>query len=288
MEIGMLLKETREEKGYTLDDIHEKTKIQKRYLEAIEQEDFDVLPGKFYARAFIREYAEVLELDPDTVLSNFKEEESAPEEIVNYTRLDRAEKIMGNNGSSILSFIPTAIVVLLIVAIIGVAFMYYQKSLSDSEGDTVKGNETDEVVRHKDDNKDSEPIEEEKDTEEETKTAKKEDTKSEPKVKVVETGTGNSPESTLEVTGLDKKVKVEVKTTEDTYLEVKDGNDKVYFADMFTSDSTENEFDLSNQERIYFNVGNASGVSIKVNGQELEFPVDPARSVHQKIWVNIK
>ncbi len=285
MEIGTLLKETREEKGYTLDDIQIKTKIQKKYLEAIEQEDFDVLPGKFYARAFIREYAEVLELDPDVVLSNYKEEDPIPEEVMNYTRINRTENIMENKGSSILSFIPTAIVALLVVAIIGVAFMYYQKSLSDSEGDTVKSNETDEVVRHSDDGgKEPEPVEDEKDTKEE----KEKETEKKPEIKLIEKGTGNSPESTLEVKGLDKKVKVEVKTTEDTYLEVKDDNDKTYFADMFTSESTDNEFDLSNQERIYFNVGNASGVSIKINGQELEFPVDPKKSVHQKIWVNIK
>lgn len=291
MEIGILLKETREEKGFTLDDIQEKTKIQKRYLEAIEQEDFDVLPGKFYARAFIREYAEALELDPEIVLSNFKEEESTPKETVNYTRLDRTDKLKENKSSSILSFIPTVIVVLLVVAIIGVAFMYYQKSLSDSEGDTVKSSETDEVVRHSgDDEEEPEPIEEEKESDKEEEKEEKEEPKNDPEVKVTEEGTGSSPESTLEISGLDKDedINVEITTTNDTYLEVKDGNDKTYYADMFTSESSENEFDLSNQERIYFNVGNATGVSIKINDIELEFPVDPAKSVHQKLWVNIK
>src|SRR5690625_6004319 len=88
MEIGELLKEAREEKGYTLDNIQEKTKIQKRYLVAIEQGDFNALPGKFYARAFIREYAEAVELDPEVVLADFKEEKEIPEEDRKSTRLN--------------------------------------------------------------------------------------------------------------------------------------------------------------------------------------------------------
>ena len=60
MEIGENLREAREAKEISLDDIQEMTKIQKRYLVAIEAEDFHVLPGRFYARAFIKEYAQAV------------------------------------------------------------------------------------------------------------------------------------------------------------------------------------------------------------------------------------
>src|SRR5699024_4939686 len=98
MEIGGLLKEAREEKGYTLDNIQEKTKIQKRYLVAIEQGDCNALPGKFDARAFIREQAEAVEIDPEVDLAEFKEEKEIPEEEpVKYTRIDRTDKIKETN-----------------------------------------------------------------------------------------------------------------------------------------------------------------------------------------------
>ena len=41
LEIGKILRKAREEKGYTLDDLQQMTKIQKRYLIAIEDENFD-------------------------------------------------------------------------------------------------------------------------------------------------------------------------------------------------------------------------------------------------------
>lgn len=294
MEIGVLLKEAREEKGFTLDNIQEKTKIQKRYLVAIEQDDFSALPGKFYARAFIKEYAEAVDLDPEVVLANFKEEKDIPEEEpVKYTRLDRSEKMNESKKSSILSFLPTLIVIFLIVAIVGVAIMYYQKSLSDSEGDTVQSDETDEVVRkekNSDEADEADEIEENDETEkdENADEKEKENSTENGEFEVIETGTGSSPESTLEFTGAEEKALVEVETTSDTYLDVKDDKDEVYFSGTFTSDSTEKEFDLSGQERIYFNIGNASDISIKINGTELEFPIDPTKSVHQKLWIDLK
>jgi cytoskeletal protein RodZ len=53
-ELGKLLKEKREEKGMSLEELQTATKIQKRYLAAIEEGNYDVLPGTFYARAFIK------------------------------------------------------------------------------------------------------------------------------------------------------------------------------------------------------------------------------------------
>jgi cytoskeleton protein RodZ len=66
--IGSTLRETRLRLGLSLTDAQKATKIRVRYLEALEQEHFDLLPGAPYARGFLRSYAYLLGLDPDPLL----------------------------------------------------------------------------------------------------------------------------------------------------------------------------------------------------------------------------
>lgn len=73
-EIGDILKEARKNKGYTLDDLQQITKIQRRYLENIEDNDFSALPGDFYLRSFVEQYAIACDLDPKPLLASLKGE----------------------------------------------------------------------------------------------------------------------------------------------------------------------------------------------------------------------
>lgn len=78
-ELGQILKKRREEMHLSLDDLQEITKIQKRYIDAIERGNYQLLPGPFYTRAFIRNLAETLELNPDQLLSQYDGELPSPE-----------------------------------------------------------------------------------------------------------------------------------------------------------------------------------------------------------------
>ena len=80
--LGDRLREARTAKGFTLDDLQSITKIQKRYLSGIENEDYSMMPGSFYVRAFIKQYAEAVGLDPDEMLALYKDTPSSamPEE----------------------------------------------------------------------------------------------------------------------------------------------------------------------------------------------------------------
>lgn len=72
IELGSLLKKAREEKGLTIDDIQEETKIRKKYLEAIEENNFDILPGNVYLKVFVKGYAREVGLNYQKLLENFE------------------------------------------------------------------------------------------------------------------------------------------------------------------------------------------------------------------------
>lgn len=83
MEIGQKLREARENRGITLEDVERETKIRRKYLQALEEEQFQILPGVVYAKAFLKTYASFLGLDASEVLEtynkNFAKEEAALE-----------------------------------------------------------------------------------------------------------------------------------------------------------------------------------------------------------------
>ncbi|MCE5168125.1 helix-turn-helix domain-containing protein [Paenibacillus profundus] len=91
-ELGQLLKKARLEKGLSLDDVQEATKIRKRYLEAIEEGDYKVLPGSFYVRAFVKTYAETVGLNPDEILQYYRNDIPATEPETNSEPIIRKKR----------------------------------------------------------------------------------------------------------------------------------------------------------------------------------------------------
>jgi cytoskeleton protein RodZ len=61
--LGPSLREARLKRGLELDAVQKALRIRRRYLEALEDERFELIPGEVYARGFLREYAEFLGLD---------------------------------------------------------------------------------------------------------------------------------------------------------------------------------------------------------------------------------
>lgn len=68
--IGDVLKKAREEKGYSLVDMQRETKLQHKYLSALENNQLDSLPGDMYYDSFVKQYAQALGLDGDELLIN--------------------------------------------------------------------------------------------------------------------------------------------------------------------------------------------------------------------------
>jgi len=69
--LGETLRRARQTRGITIEDAERATRIPRRYLEALEREDFGILPAPVYARGFLRSYSGYLGLDPTDLLPFF-------------------------------------------------------------------------------------------------------------------------------------------------------------------------------------------------------------------------
>jgi cytoskeletal protein RodZ len=71
-EIGATLREARMRARIDISEIEAETKIRAKYLRALENEEWGLLPGPTYVRSFLRTYAEALDLDAKLILEEYK------------------------------------------------------------------------------------------------------------------------------------------------------------------------------------------------------------------------
>lgn len=81
--IGHELQSARLDLGMTIDDLQQQTRIQRRYLLAIEDGRFEVLPGPFYIQAFIKQYADAVGLNGNILLRQHQDEIPKNQVVVN-------------------------------------------------------------------------------------------------------------------------------------------------------------------------------------------------------------
>lgn len=75
--LGLCLKEAREEKNYSIDDVSDKTKIRSFYIEKLENDDLSGLPPSVYTKGFLRNLARLYEVDEQMIIKLY-DELSAP------------------------------------------------------------------------------------------------------------------------------------------------------------------------------------------------------------------
>lgn len=120
--IGRRLKEERKSLGFSLREVEEKTKIRKKYLQAIENEDFDSIPGKTYTKGFLKIYAKFLGLNPKEIIYEFEQDfadDFEQEKIDNTPKLKEDITARGNK-----KLLLIGIVVGIILLLIGFNLFY--------------------------------------------------------------------------------------------------------------------------------------------------------------------
>jgi len=147
-QIGPLLERKRLEKGLSLKEVEQATKIRTRYLEGLEREDPTVLPDPVYARGFLKTYANFLGLDGEQ-LSQEMRDRRAPrrERQLEYERPKTSEFEqplitpggLGGTGRGRISgttILTVALAVLVLATVIGVLYYIGSRSVGGGANDT--------------------------------------------------------------------------------------------------------------------------------------------------------
>lgn len=129
-QIGKKLKQGRMEKGYTLEEVQQLTKIQKRYLIAIEENRLEDLPSDFFIKTLIHQYAEVLNIKVDPILSKGSVEsqsEGIPEEVGALSRVEMKKESKRKRFAYQIGTpnrLPTFLMTLFVFLIVGMIWWY--------------------------------------------------------------------------------------------------------------------------------------------------------------------
>ncbi|WP_242242863.1 helix-turn-helix domain-containing protein [Bacillus cereus group sp. BfR-BA-01309] len=291
-ELGQKLKEARGTKGLSIDQLHEITKIQKRHLVAIEEGNYDVLPGAFYARAFIKQYADAVGLNGEELLVEYQSTipQSEKRDVPQVSTGQKTQETMQKSSSwPIADHMPKILVALLVIAF-GVVIWFVFQALTGKGDEKVPNAQSEKIEVKKAENspldtkKDEVKAEEPKKEEPKKEEPKKEEQPAQPtgqeEVKVVGT-TGKV--STLEIHN-NKTLELEISGKGASYVDVKDDTGKVILNTTVQEGQIE-KHDVSTVKEVRLNIGNATNIEVKLNGQVVAYPLDPEKELHQRLVI---
>ena len=134
---GERLRREREMRGVSLDEIAESTKIGTRLLRALEEEQFDLLPGGIFNKGFVRAYAKYLGMDEDQAVADYLQAAGNGEPDVQLIaqQSDRVEYKYGDSGGATrrgFPFLPV-LLLLLVVAVGFGGWKLYQRHLAERQ-----------------------------------------------------------------------------------------------------------------------------------------------------------
>jgi cytoskeletal protein RodZ len=136
--LGQQLKQSREEKGISLQEIAESTHISIRFLQAIENDAYDVLPGGVFNRAFVRKFARKVGFDEEQAVNLYQEqwqEQGGEPERGYQLGIDDPEFRQSSGNGVLLTFVALIVLGSLAYA----AYQYFTPAVSDAVGGPVAG-----------------------------------------------------------------------------------------------------------------------------------------------------
>jgi len=271
-ELGTRLKEARIAKGYSLEDLQDLTKIQKRYLSGIENGKFDMMPGPFYVRAFIKQYAEAVDLNPDEMLELYKKEVPEPESepVQTVSSVPLRSRGIARSRNRIAEVLPKIIVALFIILAIVVVWTFWQhrdrnNDLGDQPNDNSSYQENQNVVppskdEETDGQEDLPPVEEPTEPEEPEQAQE---------LAFVST---ERETSTYTLTGTNV-FNLKISASGDPWIIVRDQDGKDLENKGMKAGETLN-FDFSDQKSVRIRIGSTPNATLTINDQPFTYTND--------------
>ncbi len=303
-ELGQRLKEARNDKGLSIEEVQSITKIQKRYLHAIEEGNYELLPGNFYTRAFIKNYAEAVGLHGEELLEEYASEipkatTDVPENLP--PRKMRKPSAPTKTSSKLSSVFPSILVVLLVVGVAALIW-YVVQSGDEKTNSTATTNQAEEQISSDENSGNAPTSDEVSDSEKKAESSdqqaeedKKEDKKDEPADEekqpeeepapelAIKKVKGDSDHSTFEVSNADK-FEVKLEATGGSWVALVGASDKKYVYESLTK-GKEATNDLTNESSASLRLGSSPNINVFVNGEKIDIPQEP---VVQNVTFNFK
>ena len=281
--IGQELQKARLDKGLSLDDIQQTTKIQKRYLAAIENGQFDQLPGAFYERAFVRQYANAVGLDVADFMKNHDITTETVEPDLSGARVDadnvtRAgmHKVEETAADKIRQMMPKILIGVAVIAIIAVIWAVVA-SFAGSAKQQSKNESSVSVTTSKVSSVSSSS--ESKSTTDESKksSSKKESSKKESSEKKddnkVDLGTGAATGNTVTYAAVkapaDKDMTLNLKSTGASWIQVKDAAGTVLWNGTLQANGNQDVKIPASVTGISVSIGNATVTKMSLDGSDV-------------------
>ncbi|XKE93485.1 DUF4115 domain-containing protein [Metaplanococcus flavidus] len=276
-EMGTRLKEARIAKGYSLEDLQDVTKIQKRYLAGIEEGNYSMMPGQFYVRAFIKQYADAVGLNADELLEQHKSEmpETTKEQVskpMAAPARSRRQSMSKSSSGRINEKMPMIIVALFIVLIIFVMWFFYNMLAENDPTD--EATENDDGLQYEAPSENSPPpTEEEEPAEDEAAEEQPEEEEpAEPETEISVAGTEGQT-TTYQWTGpAERELVIDVSGPSWVGATDENGENLMTAATMQAGQSE--TLDVSEASQIRLRLGAAPNVELSLNGEPIEYQQD--------------
>ena len=279
--IGETLRKARIDKTISLDELQQRTKIQKRYLLAIEENDFQELPSDYYLRTFIRQYADEVNLDGnhliDVLDGKDQPKPTYPElETVGELRKNKhAEDPKKIQFRATLPMVVLGLVALAIISVVGyMTWLDHQSSAMISENSSVQVERSAVSSSSVAKVSSSQPAA----TTETSKEPEK------PKMSIAMENNATSA-ATMKIEHAEKPLKLTFTGKERVWVGVQVNNALIYQYTLQANESQTTELPADTAQAV-ITLGIAKYGEVKVNDQTLDF--QPADSATQKnVTLNI-